>query len=273
MWLFFILRVFERGGKMKNIVLFLIILQLVSCVSTKHVAESRNSENAAQNNFEIFRFWRELDITRFNSNILNPKILLIPAGKTIDAFEADSQLVHIRDSLLVMIGDKIKKYQELKKIYVDTTDQGRLNIYNELKSDSADNEFLKKIANSRYFELYEDVINRFRKSIHTSKFYSSFDEFDNYIRNRSIDIMDMHRYQKFYQSNATSTVNLSKAQLGRLRENQVDFVISFSGSYNIDYSDRARGRLGSESILLKLIDTKTAAIITTAKIINYWGDE
>ena len=258
---------------MKNIISFLIILQLVSCVSTKNVAESRNSENEVHNNFEIFKFWREFDISRFDHDILNLKILLIPEGKTVKEFETNSHIVHIHDSLLVMIGDKIKKYQELKKIFVDTTDQGRLNIYNELKSDSADNEFLKKIAHSSYFELYNDIINRFRKSIQSSKFYSSFDEFDNYIRNRSIDIMDIHRYQEIYQTDASPTGNLSKTQLGRLRENRIDFVILFSGSYNIDYSDRARGRLGSEAIYLKLIDTRTAAKITTAKIIKYWGNE
>jgi len=258
---------------MKIIALFLIILQLYSCVSTKNVAKSRNSENRAHNTFEIFRFWRELDILRFNNDILNVHILLIPEGKTVNEFESDSQMVDIHDSLLVMIEDKIKGYRELKKMYIDTTNQGKLNIYNNLKSDSTDNEFLNKISSSSYVELYEDIVYRLRKSIQTSKFYSSFEEFDSYIRNRSIEIIDMHLYEKIYQSDTLSKGKLSKIQIDKLKEHNIDFLITFSGSYNIDYSDRARGRLGSESIHLKLIDTRTVATVTTAKIMHYWGNE
>ena len=72
---------------MKNIVLVLIIFQFISCVSTKNEAESRNRENAAQNNFELFRFWYELDILRFNNDILKIKIVLISEDKTISDFE------------------------------------------------------------------------------------------------------------------------------------------------------------------------------------------
>jgi hypothetical protein len=258
---------------MKNIALFLIILQIFSCVSTKHVAESRNSDVAAQNNFEIYRFWRELDILRFNNGLLNVRILLIPEGINANAFESDSQMIHIYDSLMVMIGDKIKGFQELKKIYNDTTDQGRLNIYNSLKSDSTDQEFLKKIAASSYFELYEDIILRYRESIQASKFYSSFREFDSYIRNRSFEIVDKHLYEEIYGSDIMSMGELSKNQIKKLKEDQIDFIIFFSGSYNIDYSERARSRLGSESIHLKLIDMRTAETVTTANIIQYWGNE
>ncbi len=76
---------------MKNITFLLIILQLVSCVSTKNVAETRNSEYAAHNNFELFRIWRELDIQRFSNDILNVKIILIPENRPIDEFESDPQ--------------------------------------------------------------------------------------------------------------------------------------------------------------------------------------
>ena len=156
---------------MKNIALFLIILQLFSCASTKNIAESRNSEYAAHNNYEIFKFWRELDILRFNNEKLRVKVLLVPEGLTLVQFESDSQMIHIYDSLRVMIEDKREGFRTLKKSYFDTTKTARLKIYKNLKSDSTDIDFLNEITNNPYFELYEDIVIRLRKSIQTSKFY------------------------------------------------------------------------------------------------------
>ena len=147
---------------MKTIVFSLLIFQLVSCVSTKNVAESRNREYAAQNYFELFKFWHELDILRFKNDVLKVKILLVPEEITAGNFKSDSQLVHIYDSLKVLIEEKMEGFREFNKIYMDTTDRGRMKLYQSLKSDSTDLEFLNKISDSPYFELYEDIITRIR---------------------------------------------------------------------------------------------------------------
>jgi hypothetical protein len=258
---------------MKNFTFLLIILQLVSCVSTKNVAENRNSEYAAHNNFEFFKIWRELDICRFNDNILNVKFALIPEDRTLSEFESDSQLVHIYDSVQVMIEEKMYGFQELKKTYFDTTDQERLKIYQNLKSDSTDNEFLNKIADSPYFELYEDILNRLRSSILKSKFYSSQKEFEAYIQDRSIEVCDKNIYENIFGKTKMSVTNLSPDQFDKLKQEQIGFLIAFSGSYNIDYSDRAQNRIGSETIFLKLFDLSSATLITTADISYFWGSE
>lgn len=258
---------------MKNITLLLIILQLVSCVSTKNVAETRNSEYAAHNNFELFRNWRELDIQRFSNDILNVKIMLIPENRSVDEFESDPQLIHIYDSVQVMIEEKMQGFREFKKTYFDTTKQERLNIYKNLKSDSADNDYLSRIADSPYFELYEDLLKRLRESIQKSKFYSSQRNFEDYIQKRSIEVMDKNINEEIFGTDTISISKLSKNQIDKLRDIQVNFLIAFSGSYNIDYSDRARGRIGSETILMILFDIKSATTVKIAKITHYWGTE
>jgi len=263
----------SNGRKMKIIVFLLIIFQLLSCVSTKNVAESRNREFAAQNYFELFKFWQEMDILRFENDILKVKILLVPEGMTVDNYKSDSQMIHIYDSLKVLIEEKKEGFQEFKRIYTDTTDQGRMKLYHSLKSDSTDLEFLNKISDSPYFELYEDIITRLRKSIQTSKFYSSHEEFDTYIQNRSIEMIDNNIYKDIFQTDSLSLSKLSKIQIEKLREKKIDFLFAFSGSYNIDYSDRAGGRIGSETILIKLFDIRSATSVTSGKITSYWGNE
>ena len=261
------------GRKMKMIIFLLLIFQLLSCVSTKNVAESRNCENAAQNYFELFKFWQELDILRFKNDVLKVNILLVPEGMTVDNFKADSQMVHIYDSLKVLIEEKMEGFQEFNKIYMDTTDQGRMKLYHSLKSDSTDLEFLSKISDSPYFELYKDIITRLRISIQTSKFYSSIEEFDTYIQNRSIEMIDNIIYKDIFQTDSLSLSKLSKIQIETLREKRIDFLFAFSGSYNIDYSDRAGGRIGSETILIKLFDIRSATSVTSGKNTSYWGNE
>ena len=255
------------------IVFLLLIFQFLSCVSTKNVAESRNREYAAHNYFEFFKFWQELDILRFENDILKIRILLVPEGMTADNFKSNSQLIHIYDSLEVLIEEKMERFREFKGIYMDTTDQGRMKFYHGLKSDSTDLDFLSKISDSPYFEFYEDIITRFRKSIQTSKFYSSFNEFDSYIQNRSIERIDKNIYEEIFKTDSLSLSKLSKIQIEKLKEKKIDFLIAFSGSYNIDYSDRAGGRIGSESISIELFDIKSATSVTTGKITSYWGNE
>jgi hypothetical protein len=67
--------------------------------------------------------------------------------------------------------------------------------------------------------------------------------------------------------------NLSQDKIDKLRQNQVNFIIAFSGSYNIDYSDRARGHIGSETIQLILFDVQSVKIISTAELTRFWGSE
>ena len=237
------------------------------------MAESRNREYAAQNYFELFKFWQEIDILRIKNDILQAKVLLVPEEMTSANFESDSQMVHIYDSLRVMIEEKRQGFREFKKIYLDTTDLGRMKLYHRLKTDSTDLEFLSKISDSPYFELYEDLITRLRKSIQISKFYSSPEEFETYIQNRSIEMIDKNIYEEIIKTDSLSLRKLSKIQIEKLEEKKIDFLITFSGSYNIDYSDRAGGRIGSESSLIKIFDIKTATPVTTGEIITYWGNE
>jgi len=258
---------------MKKIVLLLIILQLISCVSTKNVAQTRNSESAAHNNFELFKFWQELDILRFDNNILNVKIALLPENMTIGEFKTDSQMVHIHDSIQVMIEEKMQGFRELNETYFDTTAQSRLNIYNNLKSDSTDNEFLNMIADSPYYELYKDILSRLRSSIQKSKFYSSQKNFENYLQNRSFEIIDENINNEIFETDTISVSRLSKSKIVNLKNYQVDFLITISGSYNINYSDRARSRIGSETIHMQLFNIESAKAITTANITHYWGSE
>jgi hypothetical protein len=258
---------------MKNIVLSLIILQLVSCVSTKNVAETRNSDFRAHNNFELFKIWHEIDIVRFNTEKLNVKIALIPENKSISEFESDSQLINIYDSLKVMIDDKMKGFQDLKMMYFDTTVQGKSKIFENLKSDSSDKAFLDRISDSPYFELYDDIIKRLRSSIQKSAFYSSQKNFEDYLQNRSIQVVEMNLTKEIFGEETLSVNKLSKSRTDTFKKNQIDFLIAFSGSYNVAYSDRARSRVGSEHINLIVFDVCSADRISTASITNFWGSE
>jgi hypothetical protein len=258
---------------MKNIVLSLIILQLVSCVSTKNVAKIRNSDFRAHNNFEFFKIWGEIDIVRFNTEKLNIKIALIPEDKLINEFENDSQLITIYDSLKVMIDDKMAGFQDLRKMYFDTTEEGKSKIYEKLKSDSSDNAFLDKIAESPYFELYDNIIKRQRSSIQKSSFYTSQKNFENYLQNRSIQVVDMNLTKEIFGQDTLSINKLSKSHIDSFRKNQIDFLIAFSGSYNVAYSDRAQSRVGSEHIKLIVFDVHSADRISTAQITHFWGSE
>ena len=100
---------------MKNIIFILIILQFISCVSSKKVAETRNEDFSAHNTFEYFKIWREIDIARFDSEILNVKIALIPEDKTISELSSDSLLLNTYDSLHVMMKKKWKDFGNWRK--------------------------------------------------------------------------------------------------------------------------------------------------------------
>lgn len=258
---------------MKNIIFLLIILQFVSCVSTKNVAERRNSDFSAHNDFEFFKIWREIDIKRFNSDILNVNIALVPAEKTINEFKSDSQSVQIYDSLHVIIEEKMQGFRDLEKSYVDTTEQGKQKIYQDLKSDSSDTEFLENMANNPYIDLYEEIINRLRTSIQQSVFYSSQTNFESYIRNRSFEVVDLNNLEEIFRADKIKVESLSDNIVNALKKHQINFIIAFSGSYNVDYSDRARGRIGSEKINLFLFDVQSMNHISSATLTHFWGSE
>jgi hypothetical protein len=258
---------------MKNIIPFLIILQLISCVSTKNIAETRNSDYRSRNNFELFKIWRELDIQRFDTDILNVKIALIPEGKTTSEFEADSQLILIHDSLTIMISDKMDGFNELEELYSDTSNTGKQQIYQDLKSDSSDLVFLEKIADDPYVELYEDILYRLRKTIQKSSFYSSQSNFESYLKNRSIEVVDMKLVYDIFGAELPSANSISNLHTNSLRSADIDFLIIFSGSYSVAYSDQAGSRIGSETMHLTLYDVDSAQLITTANLTSFWGSE
>jgi hypothetical protein len=83
----------------------------------------------------------------------------------------------------------------------------------------------------------------------------------------------MNQLKDIIGNRKVSISNLSENFIRALKENQVDFMIAFSGSYNIEYSDRARGRVGSENINLILFDVQSASSISTANITYFWGEE
>jgi len=258
---------------MKNIIFILIILQFISCVSSIKVAETRNADFSAHNSFEYFKIWREIDIARFDSEILNVKIALIPEDKSISEFSSDSSLIKTFDSLHVMIEEKMEGFRELEKTYSDTTDEGRKKIFQNLKSDSTDKEFLDKIESDPYFELYVDIVKRLRQSIQQSTFYASQQNFEAYIQSRSIDIIGMNQLKDLIGQEKLTVMNISEEHIRALKENRVDFMIAFSVSYNVQYSDRARGRIGSENINLVLFDVQSARNISTANITHFFGSE
>jgi hypothetical protein len=258
---------------MKILLWFSLICLFVSCVSSKKVAESRNSDFAAHNSFELFKIWRQIDILRFDYDILNVKIAVIPENKTIDAFKKDSQMISIYDSLQVIVSEKMDGFRELKESYFDTTEKAKLRIYQELKSDSLDKEFLDDISNSAYYELYEDILVRLRKSIQSSDFYSSQNSFEDYIQHRTIEIVNMNVVEDIVQSDQFSLKMLSEDYIGKFRDQHLDFIIAYSGSYNINYSDRARSHIGSENIRLILFDIHSADKSSEATITYFWGSE
>jgi len=86
-------------------------------------------------------------------------------------------------------------------------------------------------------------------------------------------MIDNNIYKDIFQTDSLSLSKLSKRQIEKLRAKKIDFLFAFSGSYNIDYSDRAGGRIGSETILIKLFDIRLATSVTSGKITSYWGNE
>ncbi len=67
-----------KEAYMKFYIPLLIIFLLTSCTSTQKVAEYRNAEFSKSNYYETFKFWRELDIWRFEEDLLNIKIGIVP---------------------------------------------------------------------------------------------------------------------------------------------------------------------------------------------------
>jgi hypothetical protein len=253
--------------------LLLIILQTVSCVSTQNVAEIRNDDFRTHNNFEEFKIWHEIDIARFYAGLLNIHIALIPEDKSIQEFDSDSQLVKIYDSLKVIIDEKMNGFQDLKKMYFDTTVQGKTKIYANLKSDSSDNAFLEKIEDNLYYELYKDIIDRLRKSILQSGFYSSQKNFQDYLQNRSIQVVDIITVEDIFGQDVVSVNNLSENQIAALKSKNINFLIAFSAGYNVEFSDRAQSRVGSETTQLILFDVFSGKKLATANITRFWGSE
>ena len=251
---------------MRKIFSILIILPIISCVSTKNVAETRNAEVASSNHYEMYKLWRELDIARFTNDISRVKIALIPEKNPSAEPDSNNQIYKIYSYFKNEIARRDSGFASLKTDYFNSPDSEKTKLYTDLKSDTKDKEFLSKLENNSYIELYENMETKSRKALVESRFYSSQKEFEDYLRNRSFgmaaqteigDIPD-HIAEKHRQNFLSKGIN---------------FLIHISASYNLDYSDRAQDHIGSDKINFKLIIVKSGHEITTAQILNYWGNE
>ena len=251
---------------MRKIFSILIILPIISCVSTKNVAETRNAEVASSNHYEMYKLWRELDIARFTNNISRVKIVLIPEKNPSAEPDSTNQIYKIYSYFKNEIARRDSGFASLKTDYFNSPDSEKTKLYTDLKSDTKDKEFLSKLENNSYIELYENMETKSRKALVESRFYSSQKEFEDYLRNRSfsmaaqIEIGDIpdHIAEKHRQNFLSRGIN---------------FLIPISASYNLDYSDRAQDHIGSDKINFKLINVKSGHEIITAQILNYWGNE
>jgi len=250
----------------------LLIFFITSCSSSQKVAEYRNAEFSHSNNYEVFKFWRELDIRRLEDNLLNVKIGVAIENSPISSGENQSYFKCVIDSIQVQIGRKNQAFQDFKVEYIDTTEQERLRKYKHLQSDSADFQFLARIERDPYYELYKSLINRTSTSIQRSSFYTSHTNFEDYIANRSFMICDWIILKEIFGADALLKDRLSDHHRQQLQDKRVNFLILFSISFATDFSEEAWSRIGSERITLKLIDVNTGELITTSETTHYWGD-
>jgi len=251
---------------------FLLLLLIVSCTSTQKVAEYRNAEFSSSNNFETFKFWRELDIRRFEENLLNVKIGIAAENTTLLNLGEYSYLQGVYDSIRIQIDKRNEAFQAFKVEYFDTTEQERLRLFKHLRSDSADLLFLDKVEEDSYFELYNSLIQRTISTLQQTSFYSSKRNFEDYIRNRSFIYCKKQDLIQIFGDGPILFSGISDYHWKRLKEQQVSYLILFSISFGIDFSEEARGHIGSERILLKLINVSTSELITSSEITRFWGN-
>jgi len=250
----------------------LAILLISSCTSSQKIAEYRNVEFSNSNNYETFKFWRELDIQRFENELLKVKIGILPKDIPISDIPDHSYIQTVYDSIQIQIENRNTAFRKFKKEYFDTTKKERTKIFNYLKSDSMDILLLTNLSDNPYLPLYEDLIYRTQSAIQNTFFYSSELSFENYIQNRSFFSCQDDVLLKIFGSEPFSYKDFTDLHWELLEKQGIDFLIMFSIDFATDYSEEAREHIGSERIRMTLLDVLTGNIITSAEISHFWGN-
>jgi len=258
---------------MKRILSFLILLPVFACVSSKNIAETRNAETAYSNRYEMYQLWRNLDITRFTDNIAGINVALIADEYQTTEPDTTDQVYMIYNYLKNEIVKRDSGFSSLKAEYFNAPDSEKTDRYMKLKSDQNDQEFLSSLENNPYFDLYKNMETKTRQAIMKSRFYSSQDEFENYLNKRSFSMVKQTDLAKIMTGLSTLSDKLSEEQKQAFLSENINFLILISSAYNLDYSDRAQDHVGSDKISLKLINVESGMQIAQAEIVNYWGDE
>ena len=252
---------------------FILLLLLFACVSSNNVAKTRNAETAYSNRYEMYQLWRELDITRFTNNIANINIALIINENLATEPDTTDQVYIIYNYLKNEIAKRDSGFNSLKTEYFNTPDSERIDRYMELKSDKKDQEFISSLDNNPYYELYNNMEAKTRQALIKSRFYSSQEEFEAYLNKRSFSMAIQTDLARIMTGMSPLSNKLSEKQRQAFLSENINFLILISAAYNLDYSDRAQDRVGSDKIGLKLINVESGMPIAEAEIIDYWGSE
>jgi hypothetical protein len=258
---------------MKDMLILIFILLIGACSSTQKVAEYRNHDFSSSNNFEEFRFWRELDIDRFKNNILNVKIGIIPENMALRDLTNASYMKAEMDSITTKIKDRNEAFIQFRQEYLDTSDTGKAGIYYKLKTDSADLVFLEDIDDDPYYELYAHIISRTTLALKKCNFYSTRENFEDYIEKRSFTTSTIDELLNIFDGGILTVDKMDKLHLQKLKAEHINFLIFYSKQYGASYSDQAGERVGSENILLKLYSVMGNRIIASAEMTYFWGNE
>ncbi len=172
-----------------------------------------------------------------------------------------------------MIKEKDEAFREFKKEYFDTTEQGKTSLFNYLRSDSTDLLFLTELKDDPYNVLYEDIRIRTTSVLQKTSFYFSQKNFEDYIQNRSFTVCEERELIQIFGNSTLTPESISKNHWHLLAEQKVSFIIMFTINFSADYSEEAGERIGSEIIVMKLLDVYSGKIITSAEITHFWGHD
>jgi len=165
---------------MKYLLNLLLIFLFASCLSTEKVAKNRNMDFGHYNYYQSYKFWREFDIFRFKNDILNVKIGILPENSPKNKINDLDTTIFIYQGIINHINQRDSVFKRMKIEYSDTTDQGKLNMYERLRSEKEDAEFLSARKNDPYFEFYQELVKRTRNQIQNASFYASPKAFETY---------------------------------------------------------------------------------------------
>jgi len=247
----------------------LLLVFLTGCLSTKQAAKYRNADFRDYNYYEKSRFWRHIDIARFTHNLTAVRFAVVAEQHSIDEMLNQSYLRSISDSLSKTIESRNKAFQSLKMSYFDTTASARRQIFAKIKSDSTDRLTLAAYRDSPYYDLLEDLFNRYRAAIHNSRFYQSQSEFEAYLQMRSFMVVDSLVLKTIFKGGKVERKLLKKEKAGQLEDQHIDFLILFNVSYSSDYSEEAEARIGAEHVDLACFSVAQEKIISEAARIYF----